>query len=425
MKTIQLKAVLLSAIIILAFNGHSQNLQKDIKSYLSERISELGLSENDVKDWVITSQHDSKEFGITFVYTNQQYLGIPIHNAVNNYTIKDEKILLTGDRFERNIESRINTIDPVLSETQAIQFASKQLEIGDPSALAITVVENESSTYMESSLSRVAIPVKLVYAENDNGDLRLAWDMSLEIPDGDHYWSVRIDAVTGALIDKTDWTVSCESGSYNHSNHSHSTKVEQLVYAPAPPPANDVYNVFALPLESPNHGSRVLVTGPSDPVASPYGWHDTDGVAGEEYTITRGNNVHATEDSNNDNNPGYAPDGGPTLNFDFPFDPNQVGQGYWDPAITNLFYWNNMIHDVLYRYGFDEASGNFQENNYGAGGQDSDGVRADAQDGSGTNNANFSTPPDGSNPRMQMYLWGAPGTKMALEINSPALFTGI
>ena len=32
-------------------------------------------------------------------------------------------------------------------------------------------------------------------------------------------------------------------------------------------------------------------------------------------------------------------------------------------------------------------------------------VVADAQDGSGFNNANFGTPPDGINPRMQMFLW--------------------
>ena len=35
----------------------------------------------------------------------------------------------------------------------------------------------------------------------------------------------------------------------------------------------------------------------------------------------------------------------------------------------------------------------------------SDSVLAEAQDGSGTNNANFATPDDGENPRMQMYLW--------------------
>ena len=36
--------------------------------------------------------------------------------------------------------------------------------------------------------------------------------------------------------------------------------------------------------------------------------------------------------------------------------------------MSNLFYWNNVIHDILYEYGFDEVSGNFQENNFANGG---------------------------------------------------------
>jgi subtilisin-like proprotein convertase family protein len=35
-------------------------------------------------------------------------------------------------------------------------------------------------------------------------------------------------------------------------------------------------------------------------------------------------------------------------------------------------------------------------------------VQAEAQDGAGVNNANFGTPPDGSRPRMQMFIWTAP-----------------
>jgi hypothetical protein len=51
------------------------------------------------------------------------------------------------------------------------------------------------------------------------------------------------------------------------------------------------------------------------------------------------------------------------------------------------------------------------EDNFGLGGKDRDAVNAEAQDGGGTDNANFATPPDGSNPRMQMYLWtGIGGT---------------
>jgi hypothetical protein len=37
---------------------------------------------------------------------------------------------------------------------------------------------------------------------------------------------------------------------------------------------------------SPNHSPFSI--NPSNLVASPYGWHDTNGVTGAEYTITRG-----------------------------------------------------------------------------------------------------------------------------------------
>lgn len=63
-------------------------------------------------------------------------------------------------------------------------------------------------------------------------------------------------------------------------------------------------------------------------------------------------------------------------------------------VITQLFYTCNMYHDLLYRLGFDEISGNFQMYNFGKGGRGGDAVIANAQDGSGYNNANFMTPPD-------------------------------
>jgi hypothetical protein len=179
---------------------------------------------------------------------------------------------------------------------------------------------------------------------------------------------------------------------------------------PLPPfPETDgaAYNVFPLPFESPSDGDRELVTNVADPAASPFGWHDTDGAAGPEFTTTRGNNVHAYADRNADNiaDPGTDPDGGPGLLFDFPLD---LGSRPFDSQaamVTNLFYWNNIMHDVTHGYGFDEAAGNFQVNTYGKGGVGGDDVRAEAQDGSGRNNANFGTPPDGNRPRMQMFEW--------------------
>ncbi|MDA1234111.1 MAG: M36 family metallopeptidase [Acidobacteria bacterium] len=76
-----------------------------------------------------------------------------------------------------------------------------------------------------------------------------------------------------------------------------------------------------------------------------------------------------------------------------------------DAALVNAFYWVNALHDWLYRLGFDEASGNFQLDNFGRGGQQNDSVRVDVQDGAVVNNATFSTPPDGIAPRMQLGLY--------------------
>src|SRR2546423_11337428 len=77
-------------------------------------------------------------------------------------------------------------------------------------------------------------------------------------------------------------------------------------------------------------------------------------------------------------------------------------------AVTSLSCGSNRYHDLFYQYGFSEAARNFQTNNFGRGGTGNDFVRAEVQDSSGTNNANFSTPPDGSLPRMQMYIFPGP-----------------
>ncbi|CAE6441585.1 unnamed protein product, partial [Rhizoctonia solani] len=76
-----------------------------------------------------------------------------------------------------------------------------------------------------------------------------------------------------------------------------------------------------------------------------------------------------------------------------------------DAARVNAFYVGNMVHDLTYRYGFTETSYNFQQNNNGLGGAQNDRVQISVQDSSGSNNAVFSTPPDGQSGQMRMYLW--------------------
>ena len=85
--------------------------------------------------------------------------------------------------------------------------------------------------------------------------------------------------------------------------------------------------------------------------------------------------------------------------------------------MQNLFYLNNVVHDILYGHGFNEAAGNFQVDNFGRGGKGGDPVQAEAQDGGDTDNANFATPPDGRKPRMQMYLFTGAGSTLEVVVS--------
>lgn len=239
-----------------------------------------------------------------------------------------------------------------------------------------------------------------------------------------NWWSIRVSATDGTIIERNDWISQCDFDHCTGTEHIHSMALQPGSMPMPPPPGADQYEVYALPVESPNHGNRSLVINPSDPVGSLFGWHDTDGVPGDEFTITRGNNVYASDDIDSDDIPGYSSNGTAALNFAFPYDSAVGVQGNLDAVLTNLFYMNNMMHDIWYIYGFDEASGNFQQLNYSGEGEGGDFVFADAQDGSGTNNANFGTPPDGVNPRMQMYLWSQSNVPGLLTVNSPATIDG-
>ena len=274
------------------------------------------------------------------------------------------------------------------------------------------------------------IPVSFKYEADAEGKLHKAYDLSIDMKKNADYWSVRVNAQTGNILSKNNWTVYCNHDHNKMSISDHSCKIDFIQHTNARHNSAVLgdgasYRVYPFPAESPLQSDPVLLVDPSDAEASPLGWHDTDGMDGAEYTITRGNNVHAYIDSlSNNNSVGGEPEGGENLVFDFTHDQSNEPNKNTEAAQVNLFYANNFLHDFTYNLGFNEVAGNFQANNYSGEGNDSDYVRAEAIDGSGVNNANFSTPPDGGSGRMQMYLWDNPGGASFASINSPAELAG-
>jgi extracellular elastinolytic metalloproteinase len=417
-------------VILLCLLGNSsifaQSSTNIIQDFLDKNHKGQGLIKSDINNWTITSHHTSKQSGATYVYIRQSHQGIGISNGLANFALKDNKVFSMGNRLIDHISKKVEYTSPSINPLQAIQAAAKELKIEAPKGLKVLeAISTKQFIYNKGNISLENIPVELMYFATQGGDIKLVWDLSIYMLDADHWWSIRIDAQTGKMINKNDWVTHCQfdHSPFSRCNHKSTQKTNNpITILPAlyKTMAPDQYTVFALPLESPAHGSRTVVSNPANSTASSFGWHDTNGATGAEYTITRGNNVHAYEDTSNNNSPGFSPDGGASLEFNFPLIPYAHPSTYIPGAITNLFYMNNMLHDIWYQYGFDEASGNFQQNNYGNGGNSGDYVRAETQDGSGTNNANFATPSDGNRPRMQMYIWPFGGSLGSfLTVNTP------
>lgn len=423
-----MKKLLYMFVFLVMGSVFGQDFSSSINTYLNSNKSELRLQSQDIEDIVIDKHSYSKSMDVENVYVVQQYQGIEIFNSVSSFAIKNGQVKNASLSFSKDVSQKVNTTTPAISAATAIGNAALELGVNSPTNLELLeTVSVNSFIYSNGSISLENIPVKLVFQKMEDGSLQLAWDLSIYVLDASHYYSVRVDAVTGSVINLGDWVVSCSFG--EHKNNSDSSHTENSVLfskedaTMASLTDGAIYKAIALPNQSPADDDLSLIVDPSvQGVGSPFGWHDADGVAGPEFTITRGNNVWAQEDENGNNGTGFSPEGGAELIFDFDFDFTQDPALSLDASITNLFYLNNMLHDIFYEYGFDEASGNFQQNNYGNGGNGNDFVYADAQDGSGTNNANFATPGDGGKPRMQMFLWdGAVTSGPLLTINDGPL----
>jgi extracellular elastinolytic metalloproteinase len=352
--------------------------------FLRDNRGLFGLTQADTNGLSVSSQSPSTATQLTHVYLQQVHAGIDVFGGIAGVSINGAgQVIRAYSSFAGNVAGTVNTLTPSVAAQQAISAAAANL--GETaSALSLIQGDNDadqSAVYSNGGVSRDPIPIKLEILPVTASHSRLVWNLVINMRSGPDWYEMNVDAVTGQVV-----------GRYNYTKY-------------------DSYRVFPLPLEHPLDGpglpgSHSVVTNPANATASPFGWHDTNGMAGPEFTDTRGNNVNAQEDRDGNNVAAARPSGGPMNDYDFPFDPTMAPLANVNEAVVNLFYWNNIIHDVFAVNGFTEASGNFQFTNYTGTGLGADPVEADAQDdatGAGLNNANFATPPDGQSGRMQMY----------------------
>ncbi|ORX64894.1 hypothetical protein DL89DRAFT_271733 [Linderina pennispora] len=330
----------------------------------------------------ITDAYTDTATGLTHVYMVQTHDGLHVTNAVANVNIdKNGRVISSGHSFTHGpLASNNADFSSAALSTDSARAALLALANHIQAPLADTDLGGMAATSFDSSSGLTVTNLPAHFAidgtaritsallQNADGSVSSVWRVNAE--QQDHWWTASIDTSSHNVLALYDWYSQSES-----------------------------YNVYAKDVLSPEDGKHTLVADPASKDASPKGWV----TKGSTY----GNNVWAQSNPTGGSTwqTNHRPKAGPGNVFDFPLNLSQPPESYIDAAIVQLFYTNNIMHDLSYIYGFDEAAGNFQDENFSGRGVGGDGVIANAQDGSGTNNANFATPPDGQRPRMRMYTW--------------------
>lgn len=440
--------------LVCAQQGDGQLL---IQNHLRQKTGTLKPNERTIESITVVNDYVERGTGIRHIYASQKVNGLTVSDGAYSLHIKGVRTVDASNIIDLG-SLPVKPVSTSISAETAIQALMHEINYSESRVVSVKSAATgiEQYTVFSRNNSKIwDIPCRLVYYHNKkNNSLLPAWEVQMMDVFKRHYWQAFIDANSGKILQKKDLVIHCDFGGggetdadASHKWHSHTLKSYSTVISPSSKIEktranrfkqimtkkpdrisagipND-YFVFDMPYESPLDGDPLTVTTGGNINASVDGWHKVGNAV--TYNYTRGNNAYAFYDPSpgplggapnpasavlNNSGPLGSAEATEPFGFNYPYDLTQQPANYRNGAIVNLFYWNNLIHDVFYQFGFDEVGGNFEASHIFSTGtkgtvtdEANDEVWAQAQDGGGTNNANMLTLQDGINGQMQMYLW--------------------
>jgi len=383
-----------------------------VKTFLERHGGWFGHGADVLEGALVAQDLEWPGSGLRTTLWQQQIEGLEVHGAIflSHVTRRGEIVALSSQMLaqpgkavlaipgQKNLAAKRSltlTAEPggPLSATRALALASASLgpemDEREIKLAARPATAAGEALFLDAPALRGPARVRLVWLPLSPAAVRLCWEVILTSHHARAMFLLLVDAETGEVWLRRGLT-------------KHDATASFRVYAgDSPTPFSPGH--FIVSAAQPPEVERTLVTWSAlNTNASPLGW------IGEGVLETRGNNAAAHLDRDGNDQPDLPRPTATNRVFDFPLDLSLAPSTYTNAAVVNLFYWCNWAHDRLYDLGFTENWRNFQTTNFGRGGVGNDAVQADAQDGDGFNNANFSTPPDGLPGRMQMFIFTGP-----------------
>jgi subtilisin-like proprotein convertase family protein len=378
--------------------GGGENREQVLRKFLLDHADLYGLGPDEIAHLVKTADYMNPAGNLAWLALERRIKGRKVFRGEIEaaFTPAGELVRTRGE-LPVLVDDDDAADAAIVSAPEAIAVAAASIGIRvAPGDLQLSGSDGTSVSYTGGPFVRPTRP-ELQYFPLDVGAVDLVWSMTLWLDD-DAYWVLVSAEIPDVLFRKNiseDQTQPATYSVYNAAN-------------PAP-----LLPSTALPgsgFQAPGIARTSLTLISELPLFDNLGWL-TDGV-----NTTTGNNVDAGLDlvAPDGIDPDGRPTGSPFRVFDFPYNPPPIGTdapsnvSYRWGEVAHMFFWANRYHDLLYQLGFTEAARNFQTDNFGRGGIGGDPVLAEAQDYSGTNNANFSAAADGTLTRMQMYVFTGP-----------------
>ncbi len=386
-----------------------------LRAFLKQEAALIGVGETQIDELKVTADYTNPNGILSFVHLEQSINGIPVFQgeAKGIFSPDGELVRVVNNLAPRIDESSVSN-DFGSAEHAVVRAAADR---------GIHITTEQIALGKNASQSRLlnfqinggeAVTAKKFYFTLASGEVRPAWRVMLWAANEAFY--LLIDGETGELLWRKRLT-EYQSQPATYNVYGSQTGFMRATDSPTPgtPGCSNPTTCGEPPIISRQTFS--LIGNESPYTFNNLGWIPD----GEERTI--GNNVEAGIDRVAPQ--GIDPDGwafgGAGRNFVFSYNPSPGDpapgeaplptpqtyppSAFQQGAITSAFYAANRWHDEAYLLGFNEASRNYQTDNFGRGGVGGDSVSLELQDGSGTNGANFSTPADGGRPRLQLFIW--------------------
>ncbi len=378
-----------------------------IKAFLNEHASLVGHDASVLASARVQRDYVTEHNGLRTTVWQQTLDDILVFDSlvIGNVT-RNGQLATLSSQFVPEIINAANAGNPGWRSLAAAPKISPAKAVANAASNIGTAVEEDSLAVAESpeggekrqtlngpNLTTPAA-VQLVWLPMNRDSVRLCWRVVLSGNARVEQYLVLVDAETGEVLVRRCLTENISPATYNvYTNDSPTPLTPSL-----PTPSSF----------QPTAVSRVQRTLTAlDTNASPAGWIN------DGNNETRGNNADAFVDRDLDRQPDIPRPQGtlPNRVFNFPLNLTQQPTAYQNASTVQLFYQANWYHDRLYKLGFTEAAGNFQLTNFNRGGLGNDHVICLVQAGADvgfTDNAVFSSPPDGINGTCFMFVFTGP-----------------